>query len=103
MKNVKDLLYEWRNNFKTTLFCALLLASPIITTFLIIFYNLGSDESNYEIYKWFIFIFIAISIVGHNILIFRCENYEKTIEKMNYEIECLKDEVKSLKKKEKDS
>ena len=58
--------------------------------------------SNFFDYKWLIFGFIIASIVGYNILIFRCENYEATIEKMNDEIEILKDEVKLLKKKDKE-
>lgn len=101
MKNIKESLFEWRKHFMTTLFSALLLSLPIIILFLPSGgYIFRIDESDYEIYKWFIFAFISISTIGHNILISRCENYEKTIEKMNDEIEFLKDEVKSLKKKE---
>ena len=100
MKNIKDSLFEWRKHYMMTLFSAILFALPIIILFLPSGYTFRIDESDYEIYKWFIFAFIAISTVGHNILISRCENYEKTIEKMNDEIELLKDEVKSLKKKD---
>lgn len=101
MKNIKDSLFEWRNHFKNTFFSALFFSLPFIILFLPSgSYIFVSDVGDYEIYKWFIFAFIAVSIVGHNILISRCENYEKTIEKMNGEIECLKDEVKSLKKKD---
>ena len=91
MKNIKESLFEWRKHFMMTLFCALLYTLPIIAVVLPI-------VSDYETYKWLIFGFIAVSSIGHNILISRCENYEQTIEKMNDEIECLKDEVKSLKK-----
>ena len=99
MKNIKDSLFEWRNHYKTTLFCALLFSLPTIIVCIPSGYIFGSDESDYEIYKWFIFGFIVISTIGYNILISRCENYEQTIEKMNDEIECLKDELNDLKKK----
>ena len=94
MKTIKDSLFEWRKHFVITFFSALFFSLPIIILFL------PSGEGGYEIYKWFIFAFIAASTIGNNILISRCENYEKTIEKMNDEIECLKDEVKLLKKKD---
>ena len=55
-------------------------------------------ESDYEIYKWLIYVFIIATTFTFNILIARCENYEQTIEMMNDEIETLKDEVESLKK-----
>ena len=100
MKNIKDSLFEWRKHFMMTLFSAILFALPIIILFLPSGYIFRSDEGDYEIYKWFIFAFIAISTIGNNILSSRCENYEQTIEKMNDEIELLKDEVKSLKKKD---
>ena len=93
MKNIKDSLFEWRKHLIITLFGALFFTLPIIAVVL----PIGSD---YETYKWFIFGFIVVSSIGHNILISRCENYEETIEKMNDEIEILKDEVKSLKKKD---
>lgn len=96
MKNIKDSLFEWRNHFITTFFGAMFFALPSIVVF---FPFLGS---NFETYEWLIFGFIIASIVGYNILIFRCENYEDTIEKMNDEIEILKDEVKLLKKKDKE-
>ena len=95
MKNIKDLLFEWRKHLIITLFGALFFALPIIAVVL----PIGSD---YETYKWFIFGFIVVSSIGHNILISRCENYEQTIEKMNDEIEILKDDVESLKKKDKE-
>ena len=95
MKNIKDSLFEWRKHLIITLFSALFFALPSI----VVFFPLGS---NFETYHWLIFGFIIASIVGYNILIFRCENYEDTIEKMNDEIEILKDEVKLLKKKDKE-
>lgn len=95
MKNIKDSLFEWRKHLIITLFGALFFALPIIAVVL----PIGSD---YETYKWFIFGFIVVSSIGHNILISRCDNYEETIEKMNDEIEILKDEVESLKKKDKE-
>lgn len=91
MKNIKDSLFEWRNHFTMTLLCALLSTLPIIAVVL----PIGSD---YETYKWLIFGFIVVSSIGHNILISRCENYEQTIEKMNDEIEYLKDELNVLKR-----
>lgn len=96
MKNIKDSLFEWRNHFITTFFGALFFALPSIVVFS------PSLGSNFFDYKWLIFGFIIASIIGYNILIFRCENYEDTIEKMNDEIEILKDEVKLLKKKDKE-
>lgn len=99
MKNIKDSLFEWRNHFTMTLLCALLFALPTIIVCIPSGYIFGCDESDYEIYKWFIFGFIVISTIGYNILISRCENYEQTIEKMNGEIELLKDELNELKKK----
>ena len=95
MKNVKETLFEWRKHYIMTLFGAVLFALPIISVVL----PIGSD---YETYKWLIFGFIVVSSIGHNILISRCENYEQTIEKMNDEIETLKEDVKSLKKVDKD-
>ena len=95
MKNIKDSLFEWRKHLIITLFGALFFALPIIAVVL----PIGSD---YETYKWFIFGFIVVSSIGHNILISRCENYKQTIEKMNDEIEILKDDVESLKKKDKE-
>ena len=92
MKNIKDLLFEWRKHLIITLFGALFFALPIIAVVL----PIGSD---YETYKWFIFGFIVVSSIGHNILISRCENYEQTIEKMNDEIEMFKDELNDLKNK----
>lgn len=101
MKNIKDSLFEWRKHFMKTLFSAIFFALPIIILFLPSGgYIFRIDEGDYEIYKWFIFAFIAVSTIGNNILSYRCENYEQTIEKMNDEIELLKDEVKSLKKKD---
>ena len=95
MKNIKDSLFEWRKHLIITLFGALFFALPIIAVVL----PIGSD---YETHKWLIFGFIVVSSIGHNILISRCENYEQTIEKMNDEIEILKDDVESLKKKDKE-
>ena len=95
MKNVKDSLFEWRKHYMSTLFGVLLFTLPSIVVFL-------PSGNGYETYKWLIFGFIIASIVGYNILIFRCENYEDTIEKMNDEIEILKDDVESLKKKDKE-
>ena len=103
MKNIKDSLFEWRKHLMITLLCALLLALPTIVVFLPIGYIFGSDKIDYETYKWYVFGFIVVSTVGYNILISRCGNYEQTIEKMNNEIETLKDELKSLKKGNKDS
>ena len=100
MKNIKDSLFEWRKHLMMTLFSAILFALPIIILFLPSGYIFRSDEGDYEIYKWFIFAFIAASTIGNNILSSRCENYEQTIEKMNDEIELLKNEVKSLKNKD---
>ena len=94
MKNIKDSLFEWRNHFITTFFGALFFALPSIVVFF--------PWSNFETYHWLIFGFIIASIVGYNMLISRCENYEETIEKMNDEIEILKDGVDSLKKKDKE-
>ena len=74
-----------------TLCGVLLFSLPTIAVFL----PYGSD---YEIYKWLIYVFIIASTFTFNILIARCENYEQTIEMMNDEIETLKDEVESLKK-----
>ena len=102
MKNIKDSLFEWRKHLTMTLLCALLFALPTIIVCIPSGYLFGSDDSDYEIYKWFIFGFIVASSVGHNILISRCENYEQTIEKMNDEIEHLKGEVESLKKEDKE-
>ena len=92
MKNIKDSLFEWRKHLIITLFSALLFALPSI----VVFFPSGN---NFETYHWLIFGFIIASIVGYNILISRCENYEQTIEKMNNEIEMLKDELNDLKKK----
>ena len=91
MKNIKNSLFEWRKNYMITLCGVLLFSLPTIAVFL----PYGSD---YEIYKWLIYVFIIASTFTFNILIARCENYEQTIEKMNDEIETLKDEVESLKK-----
>ena len=74
-----------------TLCGVLLFSLPSIAVFL-------PYGSGYELYKWFIYVFIIASTFTFNILIARCENYEQTIEKMNDEIESLKDEVESLKK-----
>ena len=95
MKNIKETLFEWRKNLMMTLFSALIFALPSIVVFL-------PYGSNYETYKWYIFGFIVASTIGHNIIITRCENYEKNSEKMNDEREILKDEVESLKKKDKE-
>lgn len=95
MKNIKDSLFEWRKHLIITLFSTLFFALPSI----VLFFPSGSS---FETYKWLIFSFIIASIVGYNILISRCENYEETIENMNDEIEILKDEVESLKKKDKE-
>lgn len=84
-------MFEWRKHLIITIFGALFFALPSIVVFL---------GSNFETCKWLIFGFIIATIVGYNILISRCVNYEETIEKMNDEIEILKDEVKSLKKKD---
>ena len=92
MKNIKESLFEWRKHFTMTLLCALLFSLPTIAVFL----PYGSD---YEIYKWLIYVFIIASTFTFNILIARCENYEQTIEMMNDEIEMLKDELNDLKKK----
>ena len=97
MKNIKESLFEWRKHFTMTLLCALLFSLPTIAVFL----PYGSG-SGYETYKWFIYVFIIASTFTFNILIARCENYEQTIEKMNDEIEILKDDVESLKKKDKE-
>lgn len=91
MKNVKDSLFKWRKHLMMTLFSALFFALP----FIVVFLPYGSD---YETYKWLIYVFIIVSTFTFNILIARCENYENTIEKINDEIETLKDEVESLKK-----
>ena len=91
MKNIKESLFEWRKHYMMTLFSALFFALPFIAVFL----PYGSD---YEIYKWLIYVFIIASTFTFNILIARCENYEQTIEMMNDEIETLKEEVESLKK-----
>ena len=99
MKNIKDSLFEWRKHFIMTLLCALLFALPIIIVCVPSGHIFESGDGDYEIYKWFIFGFIVVSSIGHNILISRCENYEQTIEKMNDEIEYLKDELNYLKKK----
>ena len=92
MKNIKETLFEWRKNLMMTLFSALIFALPSIVVFL-------PYGSNYETYKWLIYVFIIASTFTFNILIARCENYEQTIEKMNEEIEMLKDELNDLKKK----
>ena len=92
MKNIKESLFEWRKHYMVTLCGALLFSLPTIAVFL----PYGSD---YETYKWYVFGFIIASTIGLNILITRCENYEQTIEKMNDEIEMLKDELNDLKKK----
>lgn len=92
MKNIKNSLFEWRKHYMMTLFSALFFALPFIAVFL----PYGSD---YETYKWYVFGFIIASTISINLLITRCENYEQTIEKMNDEIETLKDELNDLKKK----
>ena len=92
MKNIKDLLFEWRKHYMSTLFSVLLFSLPCIVVFL-------PSGNGYETYKWLIFGFIIAATIGFNLLIARCENYEQTIEKMNDEIESLKDELNDLKKK----
>ena len=92
MKNIKETLFEWRKHYMMTLFSALFFALPFIVLFL-------PYGSNYETYKWYVFGFIIASTIGINLLITRCDNYEQTIEKMNDEIEMLKDELNDLKKK----
>ena len=95
MKNIKDSLFEWRKHLIITFFGALFLALSSI----VVFFPSGS---NFECYKWLIVGFIIASIVGYNTLISRWEKYEETSEKTNGEIEILKDEVESLKKKDKE-
>ena len=92
MKNIKNSLFEWRKHYMVTLCGVLLFSLPTIAVFL-------PYESDYEIYKWYIFGFIIASTIGINLLITRCDNYEQTIEMMNDEIETLKDELNDLKKK----
>ena len=100
MKNKKDTLFKWRKHFTMMWLCALLFALPTIILCIPSGHIFGSDDGDYEIYKWVIFGFIVVSTVVYNILFYRCENYEQTIENMNDEIECVKDEVKDLKKKD---
>lgn len=94
MKNIKDTLYEWRKLWYVTIATCIIADAPIAIWILPV-----GNCGTWEISKWGYYTAICALLVCSTIAADRLLHHERTIEKMNEEIEELKEEIGKLKNK----